>query len=184
MIDPRFQNALEFAAAAHDGHYRKGTQTPYISHPVTVAFILYKQECSCDEVIAGLLHDTVEDTDVTLAEIEEKFGSFIASIVEGCSEPDKSAPWQVRKQHTIDTLVTAPLPVKYVACADKLHNFTTMQRDYQAIGDSFWERFNQNYDHQKWYAHAVTASLFKNIDDDNIKPMFVELKTLVHSFFI
>ena len=184
MIDLKFQNALEWAARAHDGHYRKGSLTPYITHPVAVAFILAKQGCGGDVVIAGLLHDTVEDTQVTLAEIEGKFGAEVAAIVEGCSEPDKTAPWHARKQHTINTLAIAPLSVKYVACADKLHNFATMQRDSQRLGQTFWQRFNQDYEQQKWYAHAVTKSLLKNINDDSIKPMFIELETLVKKFFI
>ncbi|HAQ06826.1 MAG TPA: phosphohydrolase, partial [Bacillus bacterium] len=64
-----------------------------------------------------ILHDTVEDTKITLADIDLEFGNEIAEIVKGCSEPDKSLSWEERKEHTIDYLKTASKDIRVVACA-------------------------------------------------------------------
>jgi (p)ppGpp synthase/HD superfamily hydrolase len=110
-------------------------------------------------IAAGILHDTVEDTYVTLGEIEEEFGPHIASIVEGCSEPDKSATWEERKEHTIYYLRTAPYEVRAVACADKLHNLSTVAEGYPRLGDAIWSRFKRGRQEQEWYYRSLAASL-------------------------
>ena len=79
----QIEEAIEVAAEAHHGQYRKGTRTPYITHPYAVGLILMEVGCTEAVIIAGILHDTVEDTDLTLEFIREHFGSAIADIVEG-----------------------------------------------------------------------------------------------------
>src|ERR1043165_5018773 len=102
---------IEVAAKAHSGQFRKGTDIPYIAHPYAVGMILARAGCAEEMIAAGILHDTVEDTDLTLEYIKETFGERVAAIVEGCSEPDKSATWEERKRHTIEYLRTAPWEV-------------------------------------------------------------------------
>jgi (p)ppGpp synthase/HD superfamily hydrolase len=63
--------------------------------------------------------------------------------VEGASEPDKSLPWEERKRHTLEFLKTAPLNVRLVACADKLHNIRTLVSDYENKCDRVWDRFRR-----------------------------------------
>ncbi|MED3562733.1 HD domain-containing protein, partial [Bacillus xiapuensis] len=96
------ENALQMAGKAHEGQYRKLTDIPYIIHPVAVGMLLMKEGFAEDIVAAGILHDTVEDTDLTLEDIKQEFGEKIAEIVAGCSEPDKSLSWEKRKEHTIE----------------------------------------------------------------------------------
>ena len=74
--NPRFEQALAFAAQAHAAVHqeRKGTDFPYVAHPVRVAEILDRFECSEDVIVAGFLHDTIEDTDVTAEELSATFG--------------------------------------------------------------------------------------------------------------
>ena len=90
----KIHDAIIFAAKAHEGQRRKGTDIPYITHPFEVAQIL--MEAGCDEtlIIAGLLHDTLEDTEVTAAEIEEQFGPEVLALVDSDSE-DKSLSWDL-----------------------------------------------------------------------------------------
>jgi (p)ppGpp synthase/HD superfamily hydrolase len=114
--------AIAFAAKAHNKQYRKASDVPYIAHPFSVWMILLQAGCPEEWVAAGILHDVVEDTDVTLAELVAEFGQTIADIVAGCSEPDKSLPWKERKVHTVEFLKTASIEIKVVAAADKLHN--------------------------------------------------------------
>src|SRR5690625_1819366 len=90
-----------------------------------------------DTIIAGLLHDTVEDTDVTLNDIKETFGETIANLVDGCSE-NKTLSWEQRKQQTINDLQTASEKVCIVTCADKIHNLQVSVVGVQAEGEAFF----------------------------------------------
>ena len=100
---PSFEKALNFAAQAHETVHqaRKGTDFPYVAHPIRVAEILDRFECSADAIVAGFLHDTIEDTDVTEDEISVAFGPRIATLVKSVSELDKTLPWKTRKEQKI-----------------------------------------------------------------------------------
>ena len=175
--------AIEVAVKAHRNQVRKGTDTPYITHPLAVGILLAKAGCSDDVIIAGILHDTVEDTAVTLDTIYEKFGVKIASIVEGASEPDKSLRWEERKAQTIQFLKTAPLDVKLVACADKLHNIRTIQMEHEKIGDQVWERFRRGRADQERYYRGLVESLCKRSDNQGHESLFQHLEREVEDFF-
>ncbi|HEX9444329.1 MAG TPA: HD domain-containing protein [Candidatus Binatia bacterium] len=151
--------AIEFAARAHSGQFRKGTNIPYIVHPLGVAKILLEYGCAEAVVAAGMLHDTVEDTPVALDDIRRSFGDEVAALVEGASEPDKSDTWENRKRHTIEYLKTAPVDVLLIALADKLDNLRSMRADYERLGDAFWSRFNRPMESQRWYYRSL-AELF------------------------
>lgn len=175
--------AIEVAKEAHHGQFRKGGGIPYISHPRAVARILSEAGCSEELVIAGILHDTVEDTSLTLEAIREKFGEKVAQIVQGCSEPDKSLPWEQRKQHTVEFLKTASLEVRTVACADKLHNLLTIIADYEVIGDDVWDRFSRGKGAQEWYYRELAASLCDQPDCHGAGTIFQQLKDSVETLF-
>ena len=143
------QEAIQVAAVAHGDQKRKGTDIPYITHPFMVAMILSQAGYGEDVVVAGVLHDTLEDTDLTLDDIRSQFGEHVAGIVQGCSEADRSLPWKARKQHTIDYLKTASAGVRATSCADKLHNARSMASDYWEMGESLWDRCNAGRDEQE-----------------------------------
>ncbi|MBS8264011.1 HD domain-containing protein [Mesobacillus boroniphilus] len=151
--------ALQIASMAHEGQYRKNTIIPYIAHPVAVGMILQKAGYRKEVVAAGILHDTVEDTDLTMEDIEQEFGKEIATIVEGCSEPDKSLSWEERKEHTIEFLKTASEEIRVVACADKLHNVRSIHQDVEESGEEVWKRFRRGKKQQEWYYRNVVESL-------------------------
>lgn len=155
MID----SAIEVALRAHQNQVRKGTDIPYVTHPLAVGIILAKAGCPDEVIIAGILHDTVEDTSVTLDDLREKFGEKVPRIVEGASEPDKSLPWEERKKHTQDFLRGASPEVKFVVLADKLANIRSIASDYSEIGDALWERFNRGKEAQKWYYQGLVQAL-------------------------
>ena len=85
--------AIQEAAVAHGDQKRKGTNIPYITHPFMVAMILSEAGYTEDEVVAGELHDTLEDTQITEDYIENLFGKHVRAIVVGCTEPDRSLDW-------------------------------------------------------------------------------------------
>jgi len=151
--------AIEFAAKAHYSQFRKGTDIPYISHPYGVGMILLQAGCEEDAVIAGILHDTLEDTDTTEEDLLKNFGPTVLEIVKGCSEPDKQASWEDRKKHTIEYLKHAPLTIRQVACADKIHNLRSIKRDIATIGETVWGKFKRGKEFQKWYYTELVDSL-------------------------
>ena len=175
--------AIEFSARAHRNQLRKRTDIPYITHPFAVALLLQEANCSKQVVIAGLLHDTIEDTSITLEDIKREFGDPIAHIVEACSEPDKSQPWELRKQHTIDHLKELSAEAKMVMCADKFHNLMTIALEKKSVGDKVWAKFNRGYESQKWYYHSVLSALMadESLFEDN--PLCSRFKRLVYEMF-
>ncbi|MFS0635375.1 HD domain-containing protein [Mesobacillus foraminis] len=123
-----------------------------------------------DIIAAGILHDCVEDTELTIDQLKNVFGLKIASIVEGCSEPDKSLPWETRKEHSIEFLKGASEDIRAVACADKLHNIKSIIADFNQEGDKVWQRFNRGKVQQEWYYRSIAESLghisrFPLVDD-------------------
>jgi len=157
MDSPLIFHAIQFASAAHAGQYRKGTRIPYLIHPLRVAAILLEAGCAEDLAVAAVLHDTVEDCFVTLDQIRRLFGARIAELVAGASEPDKSLPWEHRKQHTIDYLQEAENDQLLVSLADKLDNIRSIREDLALNGELAWLRFRRGRDKQRWYYESLSS---------------------------
>ena len=157
--DSLIEMAIEVATVAHQGQVRKGTETPYITHPISVGMHLMRASCPDWVVAAGILHDTVEDTFIDIGYIKRHFGKEITSTVARCSEPDKKLPWKERKQHSIKLLRKAPLEAKMVVCADKLSNIKSIIAGFKESGEDIWSRFNAGKDDQEWYYRNVVSSL-------------------------
>ncbi|WP_139365195.1 HD domain-containing protein [Litchfieldia alkalitelluris] len=172
--------AIEEATIAHHGQFRKLTNIPYITHPYNVGMYLAHSGCSDEVICAGILHDTVEDTNLTLEDIKNKFGSKVASYVAGSSEPNKENSWEERKQHTIDFLKTAPKEVCLIVCADKLHNIRSIIQDVDMSGESVWQKFKRGKVKQEWYYRGIIQSLSLHIKHENL---FVELEEEVNRCF-
>lgn len=157
MDSPLIFHAIQFASAAHAGQYRKGTRIPYLIHPLRVAATLLEAGCAEDLAVAAVLHDTVEDCFVTLDQIRRLFGARIAELVAGASEPDKSLPWEHRKQHTIDYLQEADNDQLLVSLADKLDNIRSIREDLALNGELAWLRFRRGRDKQRWYYESLSS---------------------------
>lgn len=179
MID----RAIELAARAHAGQVRKGTDIPYIAHPYAVGMMLARVGCEDEVVAAGILHDTVEDTDVTLEQLREQFGERVASIVAGCSEPDRWRGWEARKEHTLAYLPTAPRDVRLVALADKLHNARSILADFGRGGEGTWSRFKRGRTQQEWYYRGLVAALCSPRDGEEPLPFCGEFRQVVEELF-
>ncbi|KAE8744603.1 hypothetical protein FOCC_FOCC008732 [Frankliniella occidentalis] len=119
-----------FAAVKHSGQRRKDPEkTPYINHPIGVAYILTDEGSVRDPavIMAAILHDTVEDTDTTLDEIKKEFGSNVANIVAEVTD-DKSLPYDERKRLQIVHAPTSSKEAKLVKLADKLYNLRDLEK--------------------------------------------------------
>lgn len=145
--------------AAHGGQTRKGSDVPYASHLLGVASLVLEAGGDEDMAIAGLLHDTIEDTETTAPDIAATFGPRVAAIVEGCTDTDEmpKPPWRARKERYLAHLRSPATPpdVLAVSRADKLHNARSMLMDCRALGDDFWIRFNADVGEQLWYLSSL-----------------------------
>ncbi len=125
---PLLFRALEFAAHKHRDQRRKDVDaTPYINHPIQLAGLLACEGCVTDASIlaAAILHDTVEDTETTAAELEREFGVTIAALVMEVTD-DKSLPKAERKRMQIEHAAHISHGAKLVKLADKICNVRDM----------------------------------------------------------
>lgn len=175
--------AVEFAARAHSGQYRKGTRVPYVLHPMRVARILIDVDAPPVVVAAAILHDTVEDTAATLSQIESQFGADVAGLVAAVSEPDRSAPWEERKRHTIATLADLPSQALLIVCADKLDNLRSMHRGESRHGTEFWQRFHRPKEVQGWYYRSVATALRARAGGEPLASLVDELQQQIERVF-
>jgi (p)ppGpp synthase/HD superfamily hydrolase len=164
MLSSRFPDALRFAIEAHGPQTRKGGDVPYVAHLLAVASLVLEAGGDEDMAIAGLLHDTIEDTDVTADDLVTAFGPRVAGIVVGCTDSDEKPkpPWRQRKERYVAHLVAPSTPndVLVVAAADKLHNARSLLADYRHLGEEAARRFNAGPADQLWY-HQTVASILQ-----------------------
>lgn len=152
--------AIIFAVRAHTGTERRGKGFPYIVHPMEAMEIVATITPDQELLAAAALHDTVEDTDVTIDDIRKEFGERIASLVMIESVSDDEGTWHERKQKAIDVIANAPLDAKIVALGDKLSNMRAIARDYAVQGDTLWNLFHTNdpKDHE-WHYRGLADAL-------------------------
>lgn len=176
--------AICFAVQAHAGIERKGKGFPYIVHPMEAMAIVATMTSDQELLAAAALHDTVEDTDVTVAELQELFGERVALLVAHESdvplEGDASDTWHDRKTFAINLLKGAERDVKVVAMGDKLSNMRAIARDYAVIGDEIWNLFNvKDKAEHAWHYHGLADAL----SDLSDTPAYQEFVALVKSVF-
>ena len=157
--------AISYATVKHSGMFRKGTNTPYIVHPLEVAAIVSGLTDDEEVISAAVLHDVLEDTNTTRDELEQAFNKRIADLVANESENKRDdqpahATWQVRKSETILHLTKASHEAKLIVLGDKLANMRAIHRDYEALGEDIWERFNEkNKASHAWYYDSILQIL-------------------------
>ena len=177
-----FDQAVAFATRAHSGTERRGKAYPYIIHPMEAVAIVATLTNDPELLVAALLHDTVEDTDVTIEQIREQFGDRVARLVQHETAPlDDDAPWRVRKEAQLAQLAHAPLEGKMVAMGDKLSNMRALAADYKVLGDQLWSRFHAPNGKADiaWYYHSLADALSSLSDT----PAYQEFVALVHQVF-
>ena len=157
--------ALIFAIRSHVGQERRGKGFPYIVHPMEAVSIVATMTSDQEMLAAAALHDTVEDTGVTVDQLREEFGNRVAHLVE--EESDKfiegmseAESWHTRKQMAIDRLAAASRDAKVVALGDKLSNMRAIARDYAMQGDNLWNLFHvKERSEHEWHYRGLAASL-------------------------
>ncbi len=174
-LDGTLAKAYAFSAKAHKKQVRKGTKIPYFTHIITA--MNYAMELTTDQELltAVILHDTVEDTEVTQEDIEREFGQTVADYIAAESEDKRPGipakdTWELRKQETIQHLQTASHEVKVIVLADKAANAESLVREWRQKGDSIWQKFNQsNKEKQAWYYRSCAEALREFSDSTVMK---------------
>ena len=177
--------AIIFAVHAHAGTERRGKGYPYIVHPMEAVEIVATMTADQELLAAAALHDTVEDTDVTVEQLRAEFGERIASLVadesdvmpEGMTE---EASWHQRKQAAINRLAKASHDAKMVALGDKLSNMRAIARDYAELDDALWNRFHAKdpKDHE-WHYRGLADALSELEGTE----AYCEFKSLINQVF-
>ena len=186
-LTARFDEALEYAAELHRTQTRKGGDIPYLGHLLSVASLVIEGGGTEDQAIAGLLHDAVEDQGGApiLAEIREKFGDDVASIVKECSDTDEvpKPPWKSRKQAYITHLDDASEATILVSLADKVDNARAILRDHRVHGDELWQRFSQNDPQEHLWYYESLLEVFKSRNEtwlvDELERVLGELRNRI-----
>ena len=183
----KIEEAIMFALQCHEGQKRKLVNIPYILHPMEVCSIITNITADPDVIIAGLLHDTIEDCGVSPKEIREKFGKRVAAIVQSESEDkystlDPKDTWVQRKEESLLVLkMTEEIGVKILWLADKLANLRSFYRSYLKQGDDIWLQLNQK-DKTKHHWYYQTALNY--IVELQHLPEYKEAQDLINKLFV
>lgn len=189
---PLTLTAQQFATYVHANQHRKGKpKMPFVTHLVAVTEWLKLWTANDETLIAvGWLHDTVEDTETTLTDLERRFGSVIRDLVAAETENklghvDEVGTWRTRKLDQIARLAHEAEQnprILYVALADKTANIQEMVTDYQQVGGALWTRFNSSREDQHWYyqqfATLIGNSVIGHDQPDIIQPLKTALDIL------
>lgn len=192
MYSFKVEQAIRAAAVLHSGQTRKGVSPyPYITHLVAVAFLLSDYTKEEDIVIAGLLHDSLEDTDYTPEELEADFGANVRAIVEGVTDVllhERSLfSWKERQDKYFKALSLAPQESLMVSAADKIHNMRSIVEEYSGKTDLFVKHFgasvselSDKYDKLAMLLHERLHNDILN-EFDHVHALFnVFLRTVHH----
>jgi len=133
---PLLEDACRFASQAHAGQRDESDGGPYIRHPLAVARLVYEAGYSDDVVAAALLHDTVEDTEVTEAQIRARFGAHVADLVAAATEPAEIEPYEARKEAHRRQVVAAGHEAEAIFAADKVINAANLRAAIAEHGSS------------------------------------------------
>ncbi len=166
----RINHAFAFAAKHHDQQVRKGTRLPYLTHPANVAIILTRYGCSEDTIVAGILHDVIEDCvrdGWTREMLEERIGrKFGASVLETVlavthrrvDDDGVELSHEDRKSDYLDRLALAGEDALWVCAADKVHNANSILSDLRrtSFPETVWGRFSVGREGTiRWYQRVA-----------------------------
>lgn len=152
------EKAITLALRAHTGQTRKESSRPYIVHPIAVALILARQSFSDTVIAAAIVHDVIEDTQVTEAELRTELGDAVVDLVMAVTYDD-SLPRDDRKKSYIESVRSASEEVKALSAADKIANAQSLLASYAVQGQGIWKYFNTGRDKKLEFENAMLKML-------------------------
>ena len=160
MYSPRIELALTTVLEAHRLNRRKAGRGFEATHVLAVGLITRDFGFGEDAVVAGFLHDTLEDTSLEPDVIADRFGDHVLAVVPDVTELPKTHPWRALKEAYIDRLRQSPHDDAWaVATADKIHNLSSMTNGLERQGPAFVDAFTAGLDDMAWYQRAVYTML-------------------------
>lgn len=176
IYTPAIRRAIRFSVKTHEVYQkqkRKGKDIAYITHPLTAGMILALAGAEEDVVVAGILHDTIEDSvpekKVTQEMLAERFGARVAGMVASVSEMDQSLPWEERKREALGRIATFPHATLLVKSADVLANVSELLEDYGRHGEAVFDRFNAPKEKLLRHSLAVLDALAARQEDNPLR---------------
>jgi len=187
----KLKDAIRLSIKTHEldeKQKRKGKDVAYITHPFTVGVILSHAGASEDLVIAGMLHDTVEDSKgenkVTIEMLREKFGETVASLVESVTEGEKFMSWEDRKREAVEHIAHFSHDAVMLKSADTLANITEVLDDYEQEGENIFSIFNASKDKVIKNYIDVTEALLKRWPESPLAGDIQEVKDRLTDLFL
>ena len=186
-LTKRLHEAINIACRLHLNQVRKADEgLPYISHPFSVAWILSSYTDDEDTIIAGLLHDILEDVpNYYYGDLQKDFGTEVADIVKELSEDkdpnmvnDDAATWVYRKEKYLEELQHHSEKALMVCAADKIHNLQAMIESHRKHGDALWDKFNAPADKKIWFYEEILTVLQRRLNNDIVRDYERELKRM------
>lgn len=186
IFTPRINEAIKLASHLHRHQTRKDTHnTPYVSHLFSVAMILTSVTDDEDVIIAGLMHDSLEDVpSYTYDMLSTDCGARVADIVLHVTEPldankpdNEQLPWLTRKEKYMETLRFGGKESAMVSAADKIHNTESFIIDAGESGDAFTSRFTSSLRNKLWFHEQVLEIVKEKLGHENLLIQRLELCT-------
>lgn len=163
MYSSRVENAVTTMLEAHGVARRKAGRSFQASHALSVAMIVSDYGFDEDTVVAALLHDTLEDTELNPDTIRNRFGTPVLDIVLDVSEPPRPRMWRDRKRVYIAQIRDSPRQGTWaVAAADKIHNLSKMTQGLCDRGETYIHPFTAPVEDMIWYHETVLTTLRRN----------------------
>ena len=182
-LTPNVYRAVDVAAYAHDGQFRKGSdRKPFISHPFSVMLLASHVTRSEVTLCACLLNDVLEDVSperYSESDMRSDFGNKITEVVKTVSKDESIPDWRKRSEAYLETLRTTEHEESLiVAAADKNHNLQTMLDDYRLVGEKAFAPFTAGKEGQRWWYDSMLEVLEERIPDN---PLVYELAEKVEA---
>lgn len=177
IFTSRINDALKLASHLHRDHVRKDKQlTPYISHLVAVAMMLREVTDDEDIIIAGLMHDSLEDVpSYTYDMLVTDCGKRVADIVSHVTEPldankgeNEQLPWLTRKEKYLENLRNGGAESALVSTCDKIHNTESFMSDMLHEKEEFLERFHSSLQNKVWFHEEVLFIVEEKLGKNHI----------------
>ncbi len=179
-LTQKIERAIRVAGYLHDGQTRKAEiPIPYITHLFSVAAILSMYTEDEDVIVAGLLHDALEDTECTAEDLERDFGIKVKeTVLQVTEEKEKNGvriSWKERKENYLEQLRRGTREALLVAAADKIHNLQAIIDDLRLHGSGIWKNFAAPVEEQIWFFESVLEIL----KEKNVGPISEQYASVV-----
>jgi hypothetical protein len=181
----KLTEVFDFANRYHQGQTKKGTEIPFIYHPMSVAATALKYGGTPEQVAAALLHDTIADGKVSHDEIAKKFGAETARLVFGFADPElpegSGTGWREMKQAYLNKLKSIDEANLFVMACEELHDGSELLHDLRYQGPSVWKRYPVHGMEVFWYYRELLAIFSRGLSGDRYRPLVAEFGAMVRA---